>query len=60
MFERASKKPRFTRIIRDDGFWLRDREESAPKMIGPFDSWAAALAWLKSAERNADEQKKQL
>ena len=28
--------------------WLRDRE--APELIGPFKSWADALAYIKDAE----------
>ena len=48
MAQLESKKPRFTRVVKSDGMWLRDRE--APELIGPFDSWAAALAYIKDAE----------
>lgn len=40
-------KPRFTRVVRDKQLWLRDREQC--ELVGPFDSWAAQEAHIKSA-----------
>jgi hypothetical protein len=46
------KKPRFIRVVKKDGMWLRDRKER--KLVGPFASWAAALAYMKRADRTAN------
>ena len=40
------KKPRFTRVVKDGKLYLRDREPK-PRLVGPFASWADALAHMK-------------
>lgn len=52
------RKPRFTRVLWQDGMWLRDREAKG-QLVGPFDSWAAALAYIKDAERGTVGEKEQ-
>src|SRR5262245_19345512 len=54
MTERTSKKPRFTRVVKDGKLYLRDRQGF--KTVGPFDSWAAALAHFKDQEHSGDAE----
>jgi hypothetical protein len=53
--ERARKKPRFTRVVKDGQLWLRDRKG---KMVVPFASLAEALAHDLKAESPADGQQR--
>jgi hypothetical protein len=50
----AKQKPRFIRVVKDGQLWLRDREGF--NMIGPFDSWADALAHISAATRADGER----
>jgi hypothetical protein len=54
--ESKSKKPRFTRVVKDGELWLRDREGF--KTVGPFASWAEALAYMKDADSRADGERR--
>jgi hypothetical protein len=52
-----SKKPRFTRVVKGGKLYLRDREGF--KMVGPFASWADALAHIKDAESGSRRHRAQ-
>jgi fumarate hydratase class II len=58
MTERTSKKPRFTRVVKDGQPWLRDREGF--KMVGPFNSFAECLVHELKAVASLKAQLKKL